>query len=283
MLIIPEGWQERWQGKDIFEILFGLEGEIYKQKEGRKTIRFSLDNKYYFAKLHYGIGWKEIIKNLFQLRLPVLGAQNEWRAIQRLHQLRIKAPSLVAYGKRGLNPARLKSFVVTEDVGNSLSLEKFCLPWVASPPDNGLKRALIKAVANIARVLHESGMNHRDFYICHFLLGLSGDAEKIDRKNLNVYLIDLHRAQMRRRTPLRWRVKDIAALYFSSMDIGLTQRDLFRFIRVYRNRPLRETLEADKVFWRRVEKRARAFYREFSEKTGNPLGEDYHREISSYE
>ena len=170
MLIVPESWQKRWQGKDIFQTLFALEGEIFKHKEGRKTIRFSLNGKDYFAKLHYGIGWKEIIKNLLQLRLPVFGAQNEWRAIQRLRQLGIKTLSLVAYGKRGWNPARLESFVITEELKDSLSLEKFCLNWPASPPDSSLKRALLTEVARMARVLHENGMNHRDFYICHFFL-----------------------------------------------------------------------------------------------------------------
>jgi hypothetical protein len=43
-------------------------------------------------------------------------------------------------------------------------------------------------------------------------------------------LIDLHRAQLRKKTPRRWVVKDVAGLYFSVMDIGLTQRDLFRFV-----------------------------------------------------
>lgn len=266
MLVLPRSWIRRWQSQDIFKQLFALEGKVYKEQQGRKTLRFTLDGKHYFVKLHNGVGWKEIIKYVLQLRLPVLSAQNEWRAIQRLEQLGIKTMRLVGYGKRGWNPARLQSFVITEELANTLSLEKFCLDWSMSPPSYALKGALITKIAEISRILHEHGVNHRDFYICHFLLDISAGIDSIDPRHLSLYLIDLHRMQIRPRVPWRWRVKDVGALYFSSMDIGLTQRDLFRFIRVYRNRPLRVTLQEDKTFWRQVRRRGITLYRKVFQK-----------------
>jgi hypothetical protein len=47
------------------------------------------------------------------------------------------------------------------------------------------------------------------------------------------------------RTPRRWRDKDLAALYFSVLDIGLTQRDLLRFLVAYFVRPLRLLLREE--------------------------------------
>lgn len=267
MIKLPKDWLERWQNQDIFDQVFSLTGEVYRNVNGRKTIRFALDGKYYFAKLHQGIGCKEILKNLLIFRMPVLGAQNEWRAIQRLEQLGIKTMRLVGYGKRGWNPARLQSFVITEELAHTESLENFCRNWPTSPPSYRFKRTLIKEVARIARTLHDHGMNHRDFYICHFLLDISAGREYICPSHLNLYLIDLHRVQIRRRTPLRWKVKDIAALYFSSMDIGLTQRDLFRFIREYQGEPLKASLNKESVFWRRVKRRGIAFKRKFYKNT----------------
>jgi heptose I phosphotransferase len=264
---VPESWIERWQTQDLFKQIFALEGEIYRNKDGRKTLRFALDGKYYFAKLHKDVGWHTIIKYLLQLRLPVLSAENEWQAIQRLEKLGIHTMRLVAYGKKGRNPARLQSFVITEELAHTESLENFCRNWPTSPPSYRFKRTLIKEVARIARTLHDHGMNHRDFYICHFLLDISAGREYICPSHLNLYLIDLHRAQIRRRTPLRWRVKDIAALYFSSMDIGLTQRDLFRFIREYQGEPLKASLNKESVFWRRVKRRGIALKRKFYKNT----------------
>ena len=42
--------------------------------------------------------------------------------------------------------------------------------------------------------------------------------------------------------PRRWRDKDLAALYFSALDIGLTRRDLLRFLGAYFACPLRQIL-----------------------------------------
>jgi len=265
MIVVPEEWAKRWEGEDIFDKLFALEGKVYRNKEGRKTIRFTINNRNYFGKFHSGIGWKDLLKNLFQCRLPVIGAQNEWTAIKKLELLGVKTMSLAGYGKKGINPAKIQSFVITEELTNTASLEDLCSNWQKRPPSYAFKKSIITKVAEIARILHENGMNHRDFYICHFLLDLSSGIDRGDKKNPVLHLIDLHRVQFRRKTPLRWKVKDIAALYFSSMDIGLTNRDLLRFIRVYRNTDIKSALN-EKQFWSKVEKRGKAFYSEFKRK-----------------
>lgn len=254
-------------GADIFDHIMGLDGERYRELANRRTLRFTLNGKRYFLKAHYGAGWKEIFKNLLALRLPVLGARNEWRAIQTLTRLGVETMTLEAYGERGLNPARRESFVITEALEETVSLEDFCADWEAHPPASGsslrLKRALIKRVATIARCLHANGINHRDFYICHFLLDVSADVYKQSPETLRLSLIDLHRVQLRKHTPLRWVVKDIGALYFSAMRIGLTRRDLFRFMKVYRDTTLRATLREDGKFWSRCRLRAFSLYHSF--------------------
>jgi hypothetical protein len=119
-------------------------------------------------------------------------------------------------------------------------------------------------VAKIASTLHRSGINHRDFYICHFLLDTSIGIEKINDSNIKLSLIDLHRAQIRRLTPKRWIIKDLSGLYFSSKDVGLTQRDLFRFMKAYKAQTLRDTLESEKLFWQKVRERGEQLYSDHS-------------------
>jgi len=133
----------------------------------------------------------------------------------------------VAFGRCGCNPARQRSFIVTEELAPTVSLEDYCLDWVKHSPAVRLKRALIGRVADAARRMHQGGVNHRDFYLCHFLLHLDPPPTP---EHFRLSLIDLHRAQIRARTPRRWRDKDLAALYFSVLDIGLTKRDLLRFL-----------------------------------------------------
>ena len=234
-----------------------MQGDVFRDVPGRKTIRVNLNGQSYFIKQHFGVGWKEIFKNLLTGRLPILGADTEWRAIHKLGELGIATTPAVAYASRGCNPARRRSFVVTRDLGDILSLEDFCRDWAAHPPDPRLKRKLIKAVAGIARQLHDNGLNHRDFYICHFCL----DQARLAQGEILLYLLDLHRVGMRDTIHPSARMKDIAALYFSAMDAGLSRCDILRFIRLYRG-SLR-TLTDERPFWERVEARARKLYRKF--------------------
>jgi heptose I phosphotransferase len=94
--------------------------------------------------------------------------------------------------------------------------------------------------------MHRGGVNHRDCYICHFLLQQPMPS-KIEDIKLSV--IDLHRAQIRQHVPRRWRNKDLIGLYFSSLEIGLTSRDIYRFLRVYFSMPLREIFRQEVRFF----------------------------------
>jgi heptose I phosphotransferase len=238
--------------------LCSLEGEVFKRIQNRRTFRVERSGHRFFLKCHQGVGWREILKNLFSLRLPVLGAGNEWQAIHRLRELGVETMQPVAYGREGWNPAGLRSLLVTEELRDCVSLEKYSENWKLEPPSLLQKRALIRRLAMIARVLHENGVNHRDFYICHFLIRLPWDGSDA---NLHLYLIDLHRVQRRRRTPRRWVVKDLGSLWFSAMELGLTRSDLWCFIQEYRQRPLRKIVQEEQGFWQAVQRRADALYR----------------------
>jgi len=267
MIILPDSWKKHWQGKDLFECVLSIQGDEYRNMDGRRTLRFDMLGKSYFAKLYRGIGWKRIFKSLLTLRKPpVLCAYNEWMAIQRLTELGIDTMTTVGYGELGKSPATKRSFLITEDLQGTESLEDFCRAWKDNPPDVRLKRALIKKIAEVTRTLHEHGINHRDYYLCHFLLDISAGKDNLDPKKLTPYLIDLHRVQFRAKVPQRWRVKDLASLYFSSMEIGLTQRDFIRFMCEYTQKPLAQIVNDS--LWQQVVVRGvklqQRFYRKYA-------------------
>ena len=256
MFEVLDGYRELFPERDL-KPLGTLPGEDYKRIQNRRTFRIERDGHGFFIKYHHGVGWREIFKNLFSLKLPVLGAGNEWRAIHRLQQLGVETMMPVAYGCEGWNPAGQHSLLITEALESCISLEHFCADWPSKPPPAPLKWRLIKRLAKMSRTLHRNGINHRDMYICHFLLQQPWDSSE---QNLHLYLIDLHRVQIRNRTPERWVVKDVGSLYFSAMEIGLTRRDLYRFIRLYSGKPLRQTLSEDAGFWQKVQQRADRLY-----------------------
>ncbi|CAH0992836.1 Lipopolysaccharide core heptose(I) kinase RfaP [Sinobacterium norvegicum] len=234
-----------------FDAAIAQQGEIYRSKEGRRTLQFEAQGQSYFLKLHQGIGWGEIIKNLVQLRLPILGARNEWLAIEHLKSVDVGTMTAAAYGERGCNPAKQLSFIVTEDLIDTISLEDYCKDWVTSPPDTKLKVRLIKKVAEMSGKMHGSGMNHRDFYLCHFLLDETIAADSDEWPKLHI--IDLHRAQIRAKVPYRWQVKDLAGLYYSALDIGLSKEDVALFLGSY-------SLDLDKKCRQQIERKAMKLY-----------------------
>jgi heptose I phosphotransferase len=258
---LREDLVRQFPASGAFDAVMALEGEVFRSLDGRRTLRFERGGKSYFAKLHSGAGWKEIVKNLCRLRLPILGAWNEKRAIERLHALGVETMTIAGYGRRGWIPSRLQSFIITDELRNTLSLEDFCRPWRQQPPSFRLKKTLIDRLAWMARTLHRNGVNHRDFYICHFLMRVDSEGRPVNPDNPHIHLIDLHRVQLRRRTPRRWIVKDLASLYFSSLDLGLTSRDVLRFVRAYRGESLRQVLKQESRFWRQVIRRAVRLYR----------------------
>ncbi len=258
-MVMPGPLAEALGGGDAFERAMALRGEVYRDVPGRRTLRVTLAGESRFVKLHFGVGWRDIFKNLARLRLPVVSARTEWLAIHRLGELGIPTTPAVAYGCRGISPASLKSFLITEDLGDIVSLEDYCRDWANSPPPLALKRRILAEVARIARMLHDNGLNHRDFYLCHFCL----DKTKLASGEVLLYLIDLHRVGMRLRITPTARMKDMAALYFSALDIGLSARDCLRFLRLYRGIRLGILLRQERTFWRRVCARAERLYVKF--------------------
>ena len=140
--------------------------------------------------------------------------------------------------------------MLTEDLGDITSLEDLCAQWKESPPEAKFKRHLIIAVAKLAKTIHENGVNHRDFYLCHLCLNNSR------LPNISLYLIDLHRVLIHNVPSKKANMKDIAALYFSSMDVGFTTRDYLRFMRHYQKQ--------SNQFWQQVEVRAQVLHTKFN-------------------
>ena len=239
---------------NLFDALDVVDGEVFRQVESRRTFRFSISSNLYFAKLHFGVGWREIIKNLLQFKRPVIGAQNEYDALLLLENAGVPVPKIVGFASEGRNPATRRSCIVTKSLINTLSLEDCCRQELVTP---SIKYRLIVRVAQLTRQMHEAGVNHRDCYICHFHLQL----DEPDKSQPTLFVIDLHRAQIREHTPLRWRVKDVGSLLFSAIEENaISRNDFFRFMEAYSGKPLRETILEDSLFWMKVMIRARKLY-----------------------
>tara|TARA_R110001606_G_scaffold399282_1_gene583447 strand:+ start:52794 stop:53609 length:816 start_codon:yes stop_codon:yes gene_type:complete len=262
-LHLSEPFATLWAGRDAFRQVEELQGEVFRELEARRTLRTEVAGQGYFVKIHRGVGWAEILKNWLTLKRPVLGADQEWKAIGVLTAAGVPTMTAVAFGERGVNPANLHSFIITEELAPTVSLEDFSQDWLVNPAPPTLKRALIIEVARMTRNMHGAGVNHRDCYICHFLLHTD---RQPTAENFKLSLIDLHRAQIRNKVPRRWRDKDLAGLYFSALNIGLTRRDKLRFLREYFARPLRQVLSDESALLAMLEAKAGLLQARFERK-----------------
>lgn len=224
-------------------------GQIVRAVTGRRTLKIDLAGRTFYLKLHTGIGLKELFKNWLSFRQPVFGARNEYQACRYLESVGIRAPIIAAFARSGGPAWKQRSLVLSDELSGFEDLETLSLRWAVQPPDGREVRALVMQVAAFARAFHDAGLVHRDFYICHLL-------RSTDHPESPLAVLDLHRARRFAELPARWRLRDLAALQFSILDLPVSRRDWLRFVRVYTGQPLRRTFVEDGNFWRAVHRRA---------------------------
>lgn len=248
----------RLKNRYLFYELELYPGEIYREAQNRTTKAITHKDKTYFVKLHYPINTgkavKTGIKELLRRRLPIFSASNEWRAILHCDQHNILTTPLVAYGKWG-KWHKQWSFTVTKELANMCSLGDIAQAWQKKPPSLALKRQLIYHLAKLARDFHEHGMNHCDFYLCHFLTPNTILTANTPVTDLPIYIIDLHRVQIHKKVSRHALIKDLSTLLVSTLPYQFNLHDYFFFLKHYKKCSLRETL-ADRKLWRRIVKRA---------------------------
>lgn len=250
-LILRPPFDQAWKNKDPFVEMESLGGESYRNVKTRDTSRFDFQGKSYFIKRHYGTTLGEVLKNLLTLKMPVLGADCEWNAIHHLESVGVDSMKGVAFGQQGWNPLKRKSFIITEDLSPVMQLDHFFASKEAKNISYVQRLAIIERVAQMVRNMHLSGLNHRDCYLCHFLLRMPFT----NAANMKIFLIDLHRAQIRRTVPRRWRDKDLIALYYSTLDLGFSQKEVFRFMKIYFGMSLRDIFQTEDELLRKVKKK----------------------------
>lgn len=235
-----------------FDDFMALSGFTVRAAANRRTMRVGLNDRSYFVKQHGGVGWKELVKNYLSAKRPVIGAMTEVHAIQTLTALGIRTTPIAAYGVSGRCAATQQSFLLTEDLGDIVSLEDICKTWADNPPSQAERQAMLIAVAKLATRFHGAGLSHRDFYLCHIAL----QRNVLVTADTEFYLLDLHRVLHHQ--PIHGSAvrKDIAGLIFSCMDYGFTAQDWDVFKAHY--------LPQDAKFWQQVDKRAHKLYSRFN-------------------
>ncbi len=162
----------------------------------------------------------------------------ECKGLQLVKDLGIRVPNVVAAGK---------GYFLSEEVEGSRSVEDFLESLGAHQP---VPRALLESVAQTVKRLHDAKIAHKDLYLGHLFW---------DERERQITLIDLARARRHRIFFLRWRIKDLASLLFSSSLLKRPMRDKIHFFKMYRNCGRLRTM--DKWMLRLVQRKAQRIAR----------------------
>ena len=199
--------------------------ETITKKRGRTVVTLEYEKgRKLFLKRHTKTNFFDSLKEFFRYGKPQSNAALEWNAISELKNYGIETMPVLAMGEMfRLKFWEKKSFLITEEIKDGVSVESI----LAKCPNLSFKirRNLAEKIGEIGRKLHTAGFVHRDFYLGHFyVVGNLDDEYKL-------HLIDLQRIMPGAKIFNRWSLKDISALYFSSLPLReISKTDRLRFL-----------------------------------------------------
>ncbi len=155
----------------------------------------------------------------------------------------IGTPHIVAWGCQRGSLFEQRSFLLTQQIPNSDSLERRLPACFGSSGALQDRRRFIRSLAQFIRRFHLTGYRHRDLYLAHIFCSTSGQ----------FCLIDLARA-FKPLLARRFQVKDLAQLHYSAPARVFSRTDRLRFYLTYRERP--RLSASDKSMIRAVAKKA---------------------------
>ncbi|MFC1633692.1 lipopolysaccharide heptosyltransferase II [Planctomycetota bacterium] len=187
------------------------------------------------------------LKNWLSVRSRKSYAHLEFTAVNELTAGGVGVPKVISHGEQWSILFEKRSFLITEKIPDAESIERKlpdCFDKPATKETLRLRRDFIARLAGFIKAFHETTYRHRDLYFAHIFY------DNDDR----FFLIDLGRAFKPAVLERRFRVKDLAQIFYSAPGRYFSKTDRLRFYIGYTRRD-KLTYE-DKAIIRRVIKKA---------------------------
>jgi hypothetical protein len=156
----------------------------------------------------------------------------------------------VAAGERRTGFARYESFLLTKSFEPYVSMEEI----IRNHPERlkgaeGLmrKERLIKAVALLARKMHDQGFNHRDFNATHVLVGPENGSGGFD-----LALFDLQRMDRKNWLRTKWFIKTMAHLNYTMPAPLFSDQDRLLLFQTYKGSSGLQLMDRLQLHWIRM-------------------------------
>ena len=233
---VRRDWQEAFAaaGLRTASDFFGATGQplLTPHRHKRYSARLTLNRggsacEVYF-KRYEGEGFIGHLQQCYEDGLSCPGAEREAHVATALNGAGIAAPQPLAWGWETSAGFGRRSFVVLDAAaGEPLDSWLARNPFPANPDGWRAKQRLVRQLARFVQRFHERGWCHRDCYLCHIFIAPRPNGR------FALTFIDLHRVFRPRWRLDRWRIKDLAALNFSTPPTAASRTLKLRFARKY--------------------------------------------------
>jgi heptose I phosphotransferase len=203
-------------------------GRIARDFPGRQTVRLELKvpgggvQGVYLKRYerHYlsGLRW---LKRWARWPGAEDEALREWENIQKVHAAGIDTAKPIALGQEKGGGVVARSFLMTAEIPGAEEGHAF-----AKTSDGAERKRFLQRVAELVRRFHDAGFVHKDFYLGHILV-TRGAAEPA------LFLIDLQRAVKPCCFRERWIAKDLGALAYSTLRVGISRAEVMDLYKAY--------------------------------------------------
>lgn len=202
---------------------------------GRERWRWKLaadhDGATVYVKRYRATPWREQLDRIVRQRARHSRAWWEFRQSELLHHAHVPVPRAIAFAEDMHGALERRSIVVFEPAPG----DAFDRAWSAAqrrqdPVTRGRARFdIARRLGRFVAAFHQTGICHRDLYLCHVFVVLDPAA----RRPPEFCLIDLARTHRPRFRRLRWVLKDLSQLDASAREIGATRADRLRCLLAY--------------------------------------------------
>lgn len=156
----------------------------------------------------------------------------EFQQSQRLWEAHVSAVRAIAYAEEMLGPFERRSAVILDSApGDAFDRTWERMTRAGDERTRGARRHdVTRRLARFVAAFHQTGLRHRDLYLCHVFVDFSAHADG----RPDFHLIDLARVfRPLGWTRSRWTIKDLSQLDVSARAIGATRADRLRFLLAY--------------------------------------------------
>lgn len=192
--------------------------------------RLSASGPTLYLKRYFSSKWREQWDRIYRQKSRRSRGWWEYHQSNQLARRYIPAVRAVGVAEEMRGFFERRSAVLFEEVaGDAFDRVWSRLEARRAPLTYGRTRhEMNRCLARFVSAFHQTGLCHRDLYLCHIFIDLADD--EIAPRFTLIDLARVHRPCWRR---TRWIIKDLSQLDCSAQQIGATRTDRLRFLLAY--------------------------------------------------